>query len=313
MIRLESYSEIFEEEYWKAVDKIIDSSIQKKIVGSSKQFLPTDFFTGNANECFKELILAPFEKLKNAEEHITEHTMSIKKIQCYHKSKKENPSLKKAYKTIHDAYKKLADSKVNGVSMRVRIVKNTGLTVCPYCNRDYINCRADNVSGAQLDHFFNKAKSPLFAISLYNLVPVCGNCNRIKSAKPLVFASPFDNTIKWDDDITFSYNGNTLKDLNVIINTQGNLGNNIKGMRINEAYQIHGTEVLDLIEKEQMYTSTQKQEFKKVLAGVDLTDVEIKKIIFGPEITEECMRTKPLGKMMRDLHKELKIYNYNEQ
>lgn len=315
MIQLEPYSKVFEEEYWDAVTEKIDISIRKKIVVNCKQFLPNGFFTGNANECFKELILAPFEKLKKAEEYITENTMSNMKIQCYRKSNNVNPPLRKAYKTIHDSYKKLASSTLDGVSMRVRIVKNTGLTVCPYCNRDYINCRADNVSGAQLDHFFNKAKFPLFAICLYNLVPVCSNCNRIKSAKQLVFASPFDDTINWDEDITFSYNGNTIKDMNVIINAKGNLGHNIEGMRIDEAYQIHGTEVLDLIEKEQMYNSTQKQEFIEVLAeaGFELTDIEIKKIIFGPEITEECMRTKPLGKMMRDLHKELKIYNYYEQ
>lgn len=313
MIQLESYSVAFEEEYYEAVSQIIDKSIQQKIIVSSKQFLPTDFFTGNANDCFKELILAPFEKLKKAEAHITEHTLSIMKIQCYYKSKKENPSFKKAYKTIHDAYKKLASSTVKGVSMRVRIVKNTGLTVCPYCNRDYINCRADNVSGAQLDHFFNKAKFPLFAICLYNLVPVCGNCNRIKGSKASAFASPFDNSINWEEGLTFSYNDNTLKDISIVINTQGNLKENIDGMRIEEAYQIHGTEVLELIEKEQMYSSSQKQEIKELLSGINLTDLEIKKIIFGPEITKECMRTKPLGKMISDFQKELKIYNNNEQ
>ncbi|ACS99188.1 hypothetical protein Pjdr2_0508 [Paenibacillus sp. JDR-2] len=31
-------------------------------------------------------------------------------------------------------------------------------------------------------------------------------------------------------------------------------------------------------------------------------------MVFGHEITKEAMRTKSLGKMMYDLHKELKIY-----
>lgn len=79
-------------------------------------------------------------------------------------------------------------------------------------------------------------------------------------------------------------------------------------MKIDKAYQIHGIEVLELIEKEQMYNSTKKEELKKVLALVKLTDLEIKKIIFGPEISKKRMRTKPLGKMMHDLHRELKIY-----
>lgn len=61
-----------------------------------------------------------------------------------------------------------------------------------------------------------------------------------------------------------------------------------------------------------MYNSSQKKELIDVLGPENLTDEDIKKIIFGPEITKEGMRTKPLGKMMYDLHKELKIYNREE-
>lgn len=308
MIQLESYSVDFKKEYWEAVNKIIDSSTQKKIIDSCKKFLPADFFKGSKDEFFKSLILAPFEKLKEAESYITKHTIDIMKAECFYKAKKKKSAMKKVYKTIHDAYTSLAKSEKKGSSMRVRIVRNAGLTVCPYCNRDYINCRAKNVSGAQLDHFFSKSEIPLFAVCLYNLVPVCGNCNRIKNAQPLAFVSPFDNSIDWQKDISFSYSGSTLKDIKITINSNGNLQNNINGMKINEAYQIHGIEVLELIEKAQMYNETQKQEFKEVLSKVKLTDLEIKKVIFGPEITYECMRTKPLGKMMSDLHKKLKIY-----
>lgn len=299
MIPLERYSVNFENEYWEAVNKKINISTQKKIINSCMKFLPTDFFSGNRNEFFKQLILASFEKLKGAEEHITRNTISIMRTEV---------SMNKVYKTIHDSYKPVADSKRKGWSMRVRIVKNAGLTVCPYCNRDYINCRAEDVSGAQLDHFFSKSDLPLFAVCLYNLVPVCGNCNRVKSSQQSTFVSPFDNSIDWQNDITFSYIGKTLKDIRIIINGQGNLANNIKRMRIDEGYQIHGVEVLELLEKEQMYNATQKQEFMKVLSKVKLTDLEIKKIIFGPEITKESLRTKPLGKMLSDLHKELNIY-----
>ncbi|MCB2312087.1 hypothetical protein LGL55_11880 [Clostridium tagluense] len=308
MIQLESYSIDFQNEYWKAVCKIIDNPSQKKIVDSCKKFLPTDFFTGNKDEFFKSLILAPFEKLKEAEAYITKNTISTMKTECFYKTSKKNPPIRKVYKTIHDDYTLLANSVKKGTAMRVRIVKNAELTVCPYCNRDYINCRAEKVSGAQLDHFFSKSEFPLFAVCLYNLVPVCGNCNRVKSAKSVVFVSPFDNSIDWEKDISFSYSGSNLKDIKIIIKSKGDLENNINGMRINEAYQIHGIEVLELIEKQQTYNITQRKEFKKVLAKVKLTDLEIKNSIFGPEITKECMRTKPLGKMMSDLHKELKIY-----
>lgn len=307
MIQLDSYTEEFENEYWEAVCKKVDKSIQIKVINSCKEFLPTDFFTGEKDE-FKSLILAPFEKLKAAEAHITNNTILKMKTECFYKATKKRTRIKKIYKAIHDTYTPLTNSIKNRSSMRVRIVKNAGLTVCPYCNRDYINCRSENVSGAQLDHFYSKSDFPLFAICLYNLVPVCGNCNRIKSAQPLQFASPFDNSINWHEDVSFSYTGSTLKDLEIIVEALGNIANNIKAMRIKDAYQIHSTEVLELIEKKQMYNSSQRQEFIKVLGQDNLTDIEIKKIIFGPEITKESMRTKPIGKMIHDLHKELKIY-----
>jgi 5-methylcytosine-specific restriction endonuclease McrA len=309
MIQLKRYPEEFEREYWEAVNKKVESSIQKKIIESCKKFLPTDFFTGNEDEFFKLLILAPFEKLKNAEAHITNKKVKVMENECFHKKQKKRPRFKKMYQVIHDSYTSLASSQVKRESMRVRLVKNAGLSVCPYCNRDYINCRGESVSGAQLDHFFSKSEFPLFAVCLYNLVPVCGNCNRVKSAKPIVFVSPFDNSINWDEDIIFTYKGSTINDIKVNIITKGNLENNMKGMRINSAYQIHSLEIIELIEKAQMYNGTQKEEFKKVLGPDNITDKEIKKLIFGPEVTNDCMRTKPLGKMMHDLHKELRIYN----
>lgn len=172
------------------------------------------------------------------------------------------------------------DSEKKGWSMRVRIVKNSGLTVCPYCNRDYINYRAEDISGAQLDHFFSKIYYPIFAVCLYNLVPVCGNCNRVKSDQVTEFASPFDETIQ----------------------------NNIKKMRIEEAYQIHDIEVEELLEKRQIYCQTQQQEFQEVLHKIKVSEQQIKLAVFGSKITKETMKTKPLSKMMSDMHEQLKIY-----
>lgn len=308
MIQLKPYSAEFEEEYWRAVSTKLESSAQKKIIKSCKSFLPNDFFTGSEDGFFKQLVLARFEKLQEAETYITNNTIALMKVECFCKTTGKKPQMKKLYETIHGAYDKVADSVKKGTAIRVRIVINAGLTVCPYCNRDYINCRAENVSGAQLDHFFSKSEFPLFAVCLYNLVPVCGNCNRVKSSQKLTFASPFDKSIDWEKDIFFSYSGSSLKDIKITINSKGDLNNNIKGMRINEAYQIHGSEVLEIVEKAQIYSSTQIQEFKKVLSPAKLTDLEIKKIIFGPEITKDTMRTKPLGKLISDLHKKLKIY-----
>lgn len=308
MILLKPYSKSFENEYWNTVYKKIDTVTQTKIINSCKKFLPPDFFIGNESDYFKSLILAPYKKIKVAEEYISMNTIDIMEKECFCKSRRGKAVKRKKYKEIYDAFEMVVSSKKQDRTMRVRIVENANLTVCPYCNRDYINCRATDVSGAQLDHFYSRSEYPLFAVCLYNLVPVCSNCNRVKSNRKLKFVSPFDNSIDWQKDISFTYTGKKLDDIKIVIEGKGNLENNITGMRIDEAYQIHGNEILDLIERQQIYNESQKQEIKEVLSKAALTDLDIKRIIFGPQITQESMRNKPLGKMLSDLHKELKIY-----
>lgn len=149
MIKLDGYSRDFEEEYWEGVAKVLDKSVQEQILESSRAFLPEKFFVKGSTD-LKELVLAPFAKLKETEDYIRTVSGSIMDKECFQaKSRK----LKHPWLEFSQAFVKMADARRDKDSMRVRIVKQAGLTVCPYCNRDYINCRAGHVSGAQLDHF----------------------------------------------------------------------------------------------------------------------------------------------------------------
>ena len=62
------------------------------------------------------------------------------------------------------------------------------IKTCVYCNSAYINSyeisKGIKKRQFELDHFIPKAECPLFALSLYNLVPSCQVCNsRIKNSK----------------------------------------------------------------------------------------------------------------------------------
>lgn len=306
MIKINPYTKEFEEIYWKTVEEKTDESLQNNILNSSTKFLPKDFWSGT-NPTFRELILAPFEKLKNAWKYIENpKKLQVMKDECYGHDQNE---LNSSYQELVDTYKKVADSEKEGRSMRIRIVNNSGLTVCPYCNRDYINSRAKNISGAQLDHFFGKRAFPIFSVCLYNLVPVCGNCNRIKNDQIAEFVSPFDETIDWERDLKFHYETDAGNKGRIVIKSECEaIQNNIEKMRIEEAYQIHGIEAEELLEKTKIYSKTQRQEFQDVLHKINISEQEIKLAVFGPKITDETMKTKPLGKMMSDMHKRLGIY-----
>ena len=159
-----------------------------------------------------------------------------------------------------------------------------------------------------MDHFYPRSRYPVFSLCLYNLVPVCGNCNRIKHDNMQRFASPFDEQIDWENDLKFSYVPIDINRKKIVINAKGAIKHNVEAMHIEAAYQIHETEVNELLDKVEMYSKTQLAEFREVLDKVDLTEQDMKRMVFGPEITEESIKKRPLGKMIRDLERELKIY-----
>ncbi|WP_375186016.1 hypothetical protein [Pseudoalteromonas sp.] len=62
-------------------------------------------------------------------------------------------------------------------------------TVCPYCNRSYTHSvfEGDVYGGRpELDHFLSKSVFPFFALSVFNLIPVCHSCNHAKLDKHVV-------------------------------------------------------------------------------------------------------------------------------
>ncbi len=80
-------------------------------------------------------------------------------------------------------------------------------TVCPYCNAQFIitvgkhsNPDIKGRTRADLDHFLAKSKIPIFACSLYNLVPSCKICNSsFKHQQETNYNkhfSPFDKRIR---------------------------------------------------------------------------------------------------------------------
>ena len=94
----------------------------------------------------------------------------------------------------------------------------------------------------------------------------------------------------------------------VEIHAENRAKNNICELKIQEAYQVHEIEIKEIVEKAQAYNASQLDEFKSVLGDNSLTRAEVKKLIFGDEITPERMKTMPLGRMIRDLERELGVY-----
>ena len=65
------------------------------------------------------------------------------------------------------------------------LINDLDLTVCPYCNRNFVksikvkhsNAGQDIFVKGQLDHFYPRSLYPYLAICKHNLVPSCPSCN----------------------------------------------------------------------------------------------------------------------------------------
>lgn len=302
------YSEEFKDEYYEVVltklEKMGFSEVHKKsFFKKLKTFFPPDFFK-NIDDPLKYFILMPYTKLLEVKNFVDVSSESKMKLACY-KNNKNHKVFTPHFQKIYNAYSKVADSKKQNTTMRVRIAKELKITICPYCNRDYINCRDISFSGAQLDHFFPRDKYPFFSVCLYNLVPGCANCNRIKSAKNEPIISPFD--VKSKKSVRFSYEFVQLDGVKIVIKALEEFQHNISLFKLQNAYEIHSADVQELLDKQKIYNETQNKEILEVLKRAGISPEALKQSIFGTKYSEEDLRNKSLGKLNNDIRDSLNI------
>ncbi|MBI3217895.1 MAG: hypothetical protein HYZ44_00115 [Bacteroidetes bacterium] len=210
--------------------------------------------------------------------------------------------IKKA-KSRYDAYK-LADS------LDVR--------TCTYCNRNYTNTvirnDGDKLTRPQFDHYFDKATYPVLAISFYNLIPSCSICNSsVKGTQKMNLADymhPYlDNNLN-DIRFTYKYSLESKSGLRILVKTPpaSKASNSVKAFAIEEVYNSHTGELLDLIKTRQYFSDR----YLSILSSNLLRDVIVSKedlyrIVFGTEFDSDNFMNRPFSKFKRDILKELGI------
>ncbi len=312
MIGLKPYDTVIEREYCSKVMRLIKKNLnpneRRQILADLHAILPKECFPVGAK--WKELVLMPYKDIRRCFEKLKKKDIENA---CFEKNPEEKIVLKDVYKTYHDLYDGVANSSRKGVTMRVALVRAQEITVCPYCNHDFIGSRGDKNSGAELDHFYPRSEYPFFALSLYNLVPSCGKCNRPKSSavnKKLI--SPFDERINWEKASKFVYHPNNSANDKIKIQSK-KLTENISKMKIAEAYWLHEEEAQAIYDKRKQFPDSYIKEITDLLnsptSNIRTSRSQVRDIIFGPEIKQEEFGKIPLGKMKHDLMERLKIYH----
>ncbi|WP_369350996.1 hypothetical protein AB6M97_01725 [Streptococcus hillyeri] len=326
--------------YFDAIQKLYNSATKFRLGNKSK--LLKQFF----NDCcdkellgelglihektiLKNLILMSPEKIEKlvAEIDVSKFRDDFNKLRKKKPNKEDIelvPEKVKAAYLLKEQYQKSSgimsqkvDSIRGGGQMNMFLVEILAITVCPYCNRNFINNRGDKFS-AQMDHFYSKDDYPFLAVSLYNLIPTCGACNHIKSTQNF-HIHPFLKP-KQEDSFTFGYQYTSLGDMEIKIATSDRRKNDFEAIRLEEAYQIHHIDVRNMLKREERYSKGYRKElqelFKSEVGGsssifnesfnLELTNDEIDRMIYGDAIFEEDIKNIPLGKFRKDIYKEIK-------
>ena len=230
--------------------------------------------------------------------------------------------------------------------LRKKLIDLKNVSVCPYCNRNYINstykilhcnnCNQDllvidgteeecsgcnqEINGptkvlntAQLDHFFPKDSYPLFAVSFYNLIPSCYSCNHIKSNKHLKY-SPYDTSFLFDD-VKFTYIPKFADEIEIkIISYDSDFEIGIGDLGIEELYQSHIDVVNELIWKKEVYTKSYRDGLSKILnqTNLELSTAEVNRFITGHYTDKGNYGKRPLSKMVTDISKEIGLIGEKE-
>ena len=237
---------------------------------------------------------------------------------------------------IVERYKEKLESHYNKIDKK-ELVCITGVTVCPYCNRNFTNV-TEEANTSQLDHFFPKNEYPLLALSFYNLIPSCYGCNNKKSTSKF-YISPYDESITDIDELLkFSLNIksadfiNNSESIDIIIKddiseeelkqleSKDKLSVRQKLLKdkyvidTRSLYKLHTDVVQELLWKQEVYSNSYKIKLEEILATSDkkFSKYEIDRMIVGYYTDKENYGKRPLSKMVTDISKEIGLVGEEE-
>lgn len=192
--------------------------------------------------------------------------------------------------------------------LRLNILERINIPICPYCNRQYINVYKKNNKSeviAQLDHFYPKSIFPLFSLTLANFIPSCAYCNTILKRDylfPLIHPYNFnDNNCK-----IFEYELNEFKshygvnDIQIRINKENIFYDQVHFFNIQEIYENHRSNIVDLINKKKLLNASYKKSMEQALQ-YKLSDEQFKIMLFETTGSDNELSNSPLAKLKKDI------------
>lgn len=202
---------------------------------------------------------------------------------------------------------------------RKEFVEELQVTVCPYCNRNFVNSTYKRTM-CDLDHFYDKETYPILAVSFHNLVPVCHACNHAKASNAISY-SPHNTKFSTDDLLSFDFYIGGIdywvdnKQIGIEIDCSRELESNVQELKLREVYQIHSDIVQECIKKAIMFNPDYMTDLFNTYNGLFESEEELYRIVFGNYMEESSYGKRPLSKLTKDILSKLliEIYGFNVQ
>lgn len=217
-------------------------------------------------------------------------------------------------------YQKYMDKSENRKKLRVCIIEAAGVEVCPYCNRQYIDVfdknNGESKAIAQLDHYYPKEEYPLYALSLYNLIPSCASCNQGKSTSYKGVIYPFSKTADVENEQPYfqlkaknldDLLGKTLPKIEYAFNDQAKT-EHANFFHHKNMYENHRLFAQRLLRAQRLDNEGYRQGINEIFkkAKIHLEPNDLKELLYGFNGSDEELLQKPLSKLARDIIPSLK-------
>ncbi|WP_348800434.1 hypothetical protein [Flavobacterium adhaerens] len=211
-------------------------------------------------------------------------------------------------------------------------VEATGIKSCVYCNsqlavvtsfsyydKKHKKRKPKTMAKFELDHYHSKSKYPFLCTSFYNLYPVCGNCNRAKSDKPINFelytteVNDVDVFKFWlDDQSILEYWLDTVPNHSKLKvhfeSVDGNftyLNEYNKMFAIQGIYETQKDVAEELLHKAKVYSRAYKKSLVDNFKELFPDDAILNRLIIGNYASEAETHKRPMAKYSQDLAKQL--------
>ncbi|WP_439697428.1 hypothetical protein ACFGVS_03235 [Mucilaginibacter sp. AW1-7] len=300
------------------VDKII--AARKTAIDDHKAYVYaalSDLCNGPLDQRQQEYIAMLFSHL---DEIITAHPDQLAIMQAEFEAKIGAAELAKGYVKFRDKLLKLLDYSGLRSTFYPEYFHALGIKSCVYCNSILAITveRRKSKKGKryrakfQADHYHSKTGSPCLSISLYNLYPVCANCNLAKGIKKVSFKL-YDQVPKHTSPFTFALKGASqakfiLKRDIKLIDIGFTEPSAAPGFEtFDTVFDIQGiykTQVdiaEELLLKAEAYTDTYKAILRHRFKKIFVNDEVINRLLIGNYANSADTHKRPLAKFTRDI------------